>query len=107
MDAGYPGLMLRMAKSGGSRYTGTMRTLLLFMLVAAWSAPAAEADPAGRLKLDYVTPPGKELPVKGAKVGKSCAEYGAGFTKVAGSDTCVKVGGFVRVDVNGGGAASH
>ena len=102
-----PDLMLRMAKSGGSRYTDTMRKLLLLMLVAAWLAPAAQADPAGRMKLDYVTPPGKELPVKGASASKSCAEYGAGFTKVAGTDTCVKVGGSVRVDVSGGGAATH
>jgi Porin subfamily len=102
-----PSLLRRMAKSGGSRYTGIMRTLLLLMLVAAWSAPAAQADPAGRLKLDYVTPPGKELPIKGANATKSCAEYGAGFTKVAGTDTCVKVGGFTRVDVGGGGAATH
>jgi hypothetical protein len=95
-----------MAKSGGSRYKSIMRTFLLLMLVAAWSAPAL-ADPAGRLKLDYVTPPGKMLPVKGAGASNSCAEYGAGFTKVAGTDTCVKVGGSVRVDVSGGGAATH
>lgn len=29
-----------------------------------------------------------------------CAQYGAGFMKVPGSDTCVKVGGYV--DVEGG-----
>jgi Porin subfamily len=32
-----------------------------------------------------------------------CAAYGAGFVKVAGSSTCVKVGGTVRVE----GGRSH
>jgi hypothetical protein len=30
--------------------------------------------------------------------GNPCAMYGAGFVKIAGSDTCVKIGGSVRVD---------
>jgi hypothetical protein len=32
----------------------------------------------------------------------SCAQYGAGFAKIAGSDTCIKIGGSVSVD--GGGS---
>jgi hypothetical protein len=28
---------------------------------------------------------------------KPCAEYGAGFVQVAGSGTCVKIGGYVRM----------
>lgn len=28
-----------------------------------------------------------------------CAEYGAGFVQVQGSDTCVRIGGAVGVDV--------
>ena len=27
---------------------------------------------------------------------KSCAEYGAGFKRVEGSNSCVKIGGYVR-----------
>ncbi len=30
---------------------------------------------------------------------KPCPEYGAGFYRVAGSDTCVRIGGGVGVDV--------
>lgn len=30
-----------------------------------------------------------------------CAQYGAGFVRAAGSDTCVKIGGYVGVDVGG------
>jgi hypothetical protein len=39
--------------------------------------------------------PGKLLPLKGATSANSCAAFGAGFVKVEGSDTCVKVGGYV------------
>jgi hypothetical protein len=30
-----------------------------------------------------------------------CAQYGAGFVRAAGSDTCVKIGGYIGVDVGG------
>jgi hypothetical protein len=33
-----------------------------------------------------------------AQTKKSCKEFGAGFVNVAGTDTCVKVGGFVTVE---------
>ncbi len=82
-----------------------MRTIILLMFVAASSASMALADPAGHPKLDYATPPSHVLPLKGASTGNSCAAYGPGFTKVEGTDTCVKVGGAVRVDVSGGAAA--
>ena len=39
----------------------------------------------------------KTLPVKQPKADHSCAAYGAGFAKVAGTDTCVKVGGSISV----------
>jgi hypothetical protein len=39
--------------------------------------------------------------VKGASSGNSCAAYGPGFTKVEGTDTCVKLGGAVSVEVGG------
>jgi hypothetical protein len=35
---------------------------------------------------------------------KSCKEFGAGFVAVAGTDTCVKVGGWVTVE---GGTGRH
>lgn len=76
-----------------------MRTIVLLTLIAASSASAALADPAGRQKPDLATPPSKVLPVKGAGAGNSCAAYGPGFMKVAGTGTCVKVGGAVSVDV--------
>jgi hypothetical protein len=33
-----------------------------------------------------------------AQTKKSCKEFGAGFVNVAGTDTCVKIGGFVTVE---------
>lgn len=34
----------------------------------------------------------------GGKPDSLCASYGAGFARVAGTSTCVKVGGFVQMD---------
>lgn len=33
-----------------------------------------------------------------AQSKKSCKEFGAGFVGVAGTDACVKIGGFVTVE---------
>ncbi len=33
-----------------------------------------------------------------AAAGESCAAYGPGFTKIDGSETCIHVGGHVRVE---------
>ena len=43
-----------------------------------------------------------DLPVKGKPVQyvKICSLYGAGFYYMPGTDTCIKVGGFVRAEVN-------
>ncbi|MDE5452499.1 porin [Bradyrhizobium sp. CSA112] len=47
-----------------------------------------------------------DLPVKAKAVEyvKICSLYGAGFYYIPGSDTCIKIGGYVRVDTtfNGG-----
>ena len=82
-----------------------MRTIAFLMLAAAASLSAALADPAGLQKPNYATPPSKDLPVKGASAGNSCAGYGPDFVKVEGTGTCVKVGGAVSIGV--GGAVPH
>jgi hypothetical protein len=33
--------------------------------------------------------------------GNPCAKYGVGFAKIAGSDTCIKIGGSVSVEAGG------
>ena len=49
-----------------------------------------------------------DLPVKAKPVQyvKICSLYGAGFYYIPGTDTCIKIGGFVRaeVDINSGGS---
>ena len=72
-----------------------------FLLVMAAMLPvfAAAAEQPRAPKSDRAATSGKVLPLKGATSTKSCAEYGAGFVRVEGSDTCVKVGGAVSVGV--------
>ncbi len=71
---------------------------IVFVLVAAvlptWHADAQQS-----------TPPPKPTQKSGSlhPVTKNpCAQYGVGFAKIAGSDTCVKVGGSLSVDGGGG-----
>ncbi len=49
-----------------------------------------------------------DLPVKAKPVQyvKICSLYGAGFYYIPGTDTCIKVGGFVRAEVNGNAGGS-
>ena len=48
---------------------------------------------------NFQTPPdaGKMLPSNSATRSNPCASYGAGFVKVEGTDTCVKLGGGISV----------
>ena len=63
------------------------------------ASPAA-AQSSHRLRLDQSTS-GASLPVKQPRSVDSCAAYGAGFVKLAGSNTCVKIGGAVSIGVGG------
>jgi Porin subfamily len=82
-----------------------MRTILLAILIAALSARVvAAAEPSGDQKPGRAAGPGQALPVKGARAGNPCAAYGPGFARVEGTDTCMKIGGFVSA---GGGVGSH
>jgi hypothetical protein len=50
-----------------------------------------------------------DLPVKAKPVEyvKVCSVYGAGFYYIPGTDTCLKVGGFVRAEYNYNAGGSH
>jgi hypothetical protein len=72
-----------------------MRKLLFAIVAATLPALTALAEQPVFPKSEYTAKPGKLLPVKGATSGHSCAALGAGFVKVDGTDTCVKVGGAV------------
>jgi hypothetical protein len=50
-----------------------------------------------------------DLPVKAKAVEyvKICSLYGAGFYYIPGTDTCIKLGGYLRADVIAGGAGDY
>lgn len=86
-----------------------MRIFLLAIVAAtlpALTALTALAEQPAFPKSDNTAKPGKLLPVKGATSGNSCAAFGAGFVKVEGTDTCVKVGGAVSIGASAGARGS-
>jgi hypothetical protein len=81
-----------------------MRKSLLAITALVLTAMAASAaEQTGRRKSDKAAPPGRVLPLKLKTSGNSCAAYGAGFVKIEGTETCVKIGGAVSI---GAGASS-
>lgn len=72
-------------------------SVLILSLSAGSAAIAAETGTA--LKLPKSIPPGKLAPRASASAGNPCAGYGPGFARVDGTETCIKVGGAIRVDV--------
>jgi hypothetical protein len=75
-----------------------MRTTLI--LILALLPAIALAEQPNRRKSGKATASAKSLPLKRAARPDACAEYGAGFVKVEGSDTCIKIGG--AIDIGGG-----
>jgi hypothetical protein len=79
-----------------------MRNTLLALALASLPACSAVAEQPGSLKLlNKPVTSDKQLPVKGAGATSSCAAYGAGFVRVEGSNTCVRIGG--NIDLEGRG----
>jgi hypothetical protein len=70
-----------------------------FLVIAALVLPAAAALAAqpDSQKSNKAVATGKLLPLKGATRDNSCAAYGAGFVRVEGADTCVRIGGVVGI----------
>lgn len=80
-----------------------MRKSLLVIVAVALSATGAFAEQLRLPKSDPSTATGKASPPKRAMSGNSCAEFGAGFVRLEGTNTCVKVGGAISV---GAGAST-
>ena len=74
-----------------------MRKSLLVIIAVVLPASAAFAERPRVPKSEQAGRSGKVLPLKGARSANSCAEYGAGFVKIEGSNTCVKIGGAVSI----------
>jgi predicted secreted protein len=78
-----------------------MRNILVAIVVAALPVSSASAEPARGQKPDKSGTSDRLLPVKRAGAANACAAYGAGFVKLDGTDTCVKIGGAVSIGVGG------
>jgi hypothetical protein len=69
-----------------------MRTIVSVIILVVLSASAASAQQLREGK------PAKSLPLRPAKAAaNACAEYGAGFVRIEGSSTCIKIGGSIGV----------
>jgi hypothetical protein len=68
--------------------------------MALLPAPSAAVEQPQRKKSE--TPPipaERQVPLK--RAGNPCTVYGAGFVRVDGTQTCVKIGGAVSVETGG------
>ena len=81
-----------------------MRKFLLVMIAAVLPAVTTVAEQPRPQKSGKAATPGKVLPLKRSNSANACAEYGAGFVKIEGTNTCMKIGGAVSVGagVSGG-----
>jgi hypothetical protein len=77
-----------------------MRDVLLVIAVTAlWPALSAAAERPRQQKSDKSSSAVRQHQLKGARTDDSCAAFGAGFVRVDGTRTCVKIGGAVSIGV--------
>jgi hypothetical protein len=74
-----------------------MRKSLLVMFAMALASVAARAEQPRLQRADKAATPGKSLPLKRPSSANACAEYGAGFVRIEGTNTCMKIGGAVSI----------
>ena len=70
---------------------------VIVLVAVLLSASAAFAEQARVPKSDKAATSGKLLPLKGARSGNSCADFGAGFVRIEGTNTCMKIGGAISI----------
>jgi hypothetical protein len=75
-----------------------MHFILLAIIVVTSLAPISAAEP---LRLDKAEKAATIAKPPAKRAYNSCAAFGAGFVKVDGTDTCVKIGGAVSIGVGG------
>ena len=84
-----------------------MRSILLAIIVLTPLTALSQAEPLRLDQAEKAATSAKPLPTRPGLMSRSgCATFGAGFLKVDGTDTCVKIGGAVSVGV-GGAAGSR
>jgi hypothetical protein len=74
---------------------GLMRKITLALLVATLPTWGAAQQTSPQLK--HL----KKTPKAHSAIRNPCAQYGPGFIQVAGSDTCLKIGGSVGAESSG------
>jgi hypothetical protein len=74
-----------------------MRNLLLALAIVTVLPASIAVGEQPRQKSVKPTASGKRLPIKGAGNSDSCAAYGAGFVKIEGTETCMKIGGAIGI----------
>ena len=74
-----------------------MRKSLFVIIAVVLPAVAVAAEQPRSQKPDKTATSGKLLPLKRSTSANACAEYGAGFVKIEGTNTCMKIGGAVSV----------
>lgn len=77
-------------------------TLLPAASVAAEQPRTYKTQTHNTQKSDKPISAGRQLPLKDAGIGNSCAVYGPGFVRVDGTQTCMKIGGAVSIGVGAG-----
>ena len=75
------------------------------MMAVVFPVLAAAAEQPRLQKSDKAATSGKLLPLKRSNSANACAEYGAGFVKIEGTNTCMKIGGAVSVGVGVSGGS--
>ena len=76
-----------------------MRTVFPVIVLAVLSVSVASAQQPRGGKREKPAP---SVPLPAAKAAANpCAEYGAGFVRIEGSSTCIKIGGSIGVGVGG------
>ncbi len=89
---------------GSIAIKGRMRKLILLIALLPGLAVANELPTNGQPKsaLPKSAPPKTKAPRAAVN---PCAQYGAGFVQVQGTNTCVKTNGYIRTDVGASGGA--
>lgn len=72
------------------------KSLLVMIAVLLPSVPAFAEQPRPQ-KPDKAATSGRALPLKRPSSANACAEYGAGFVRIEGTNTCMKIGGAISV----------
>jgi len=85
------------------RKSFVMIFLLMLVTLGGHNVASAQQQPTTKqpkLKNLHATEPAAK-PVSRPHTTSSCAEFGAGFARLPGSDTCVRIGGSIEAGVGG------